>query len=242
MNDHLKKLINGKKVIFFGTGQASRMFLEQFTCAFCYFVDNDTSKWEKTYFNKKIFSPDSLINEDKENIIIFVLSMYYREIAQQLETLGFMEYVHFYNGLDFIDGYYCRETYSQEGEDLLLKELLKHKDRGFYVDIGAYHPIKYSNTYYFYKRGWRGINIEPMPKSNKIFNLIRPNDLNLELGISSSGARMTYYIFDNHLVNTFDEDLALERVNNSKYKLIRKELIAIDKLSSILEKYVNGNH
>ena len=242
MNDPVKKLSIGKKVILFGTGQTSRRFLSQFTCDFAYSVDNDPAKLGKTHFNRKIYSPDRLLNEDKENIVIFVLSMFYKEIAQQLEALGFTEYLHFFNGLEFFDGYYCRETYSQEGEDLVLRELVKHIKNGFYVDIGAYHPMKYSNTYYFYKRGWRGINIEPMPNSKKIFDAIRPYDINLELGISSSVGQMTYYIFDKHTVNTFDENLALERVKSANYKLIRKELIPIDRLNSILAKYANGIH
>ena len=59
--------------------------------------------------------------------------------------------------------------YSQTGEDAILAHLLFDHDCGFYVDVGAFHPIQYSNTYYFYRRGWTGINIEPTPGQIDLF-------------------------------------------------------------------------
>jgi hypothetical protein len=53
---------------------------------------------------------------------------------------------------------YCLSLYSQEGEDLILQRIFEHKQKGFYVDVGDYHPFLFSNTYIFYLRGWRGIN------------------------------------------------------------------------------------
>ncbi|MDH5790264.1 MAG: hypothetical protein OEZ27_06695, partial [Nitrospinota bacterium] len=54
-----------------------------------------------------------------------------------------------------------RIFYSQFGEDIILKGfILRNINDGFYVDVGCYHPKKYSNTYKLYKRGWRGINID----------------------------------------------------------------------------------
>ena len=45
-------------------------------------------------------------------------------------------------------------SYSQEGEDMILKSFFENKKhyRGFYVDVGAHHPVRYSNTYFFYKK------------------------------------------------------------------------------------------
>lgn len=40
-------------------------------------------------------------------------------------------------------------TYSQEGEDRLTDRLLGGRKNGFYIDIGAHHPRRFSNTYYF---------------------------------------------------------------------------------------------
>ena len=60
-------------------------------------------------------------------------------------------------------------TFSQEGEDLLINRILNNKSEGFFIDIGAHHPIRFSNTYFFYRKGWRGINVDAMPGSMKAF-------------------------------------------------------------------------
>jgi len=75
--------------------------------------------------------------------------------------------------------------YSQEGEDLILARIFPRDKKGFFVDVGAHHPTRFSNTHFFYKRGWRGINIDPLPGSMELFNRIRPRDINLECAISS---------------------------------------------------------
>ena len=58
-------------------------------------------------------------------------------------------------------GYARRISYSQFGEDLWLADYFSDKRDGFYVDVGAFDPANVSNTLLLYRRGWRGINIEP---------------------------------------------------------------------------------
>ena len=48
-----------------------------------------------------------------------------------------------------------------------------------YVDAGCYHPLHLSNTYLLYKRSWNGINIDISEFSIKLFNYLRPNDVNI---------------------------------------------------------------
>jgi hypothetical protein len=52
------------------------------------------------------------------------------------------------------------------------------------------------DTYYFYLKGWSGINIDAMPNSMKIFDDLRPRDINLEIPISDKSEILTYYEFD----------------------------------------------
>ena len=47
-----------------------------------------------------------------------------------------------------------------DNEDLNILNFFKNKRDGFYVDVGCFHPKKHSNTYFLYKRGWRGVNID----------------------------------------------------------------------------------
>ena len=80
---------------------------------------------------------------------------------------------------------YARDSYSQEGEDLIMEHFLFCKPTGFYVDVGAHHPKKYSNTYRLYRRGWRGINIDANPGSMVEFRRVRPRDINVEAGVGA---------------------------------------------------------
>ncbi len=74
--------------------------------------------------------------------------------------------------------------FSQFGEDKFLEAHFYEQKIGFYVDVGAFHPFAYSNTYLFYRKGWRGINIEPNPTSFPAFLKHRERDTNLQLAIS----------------------------------------------------------
>jgi hypothetical protein len=97
-------------------------------------------------------------------------------------------------------------SYSQYGEDILLikSDILQLNKKGFYVDIGANHPKIYSNTYKFYKAGWTGINIDPIPEMTNKFKQ-RKRDINLNIGISNNELEIDYYIFKTNQLNTIDK-------------------------------------
>src|SRR5688500_16965318 len=70
-------------------------------------------------------------------------------------------------------------SFSSAAEDMILRHLLgSDKMDGFYVDVGAFHPTLFSNTYFFYLNGWRGINLEARPGSKQLFDKVRPRDVN----------------------------------------------------------------
>jgi FkbM family methyltransferase len=105
---------------------------------------------------------------------------------------------------------YRVECYSQSGEDVVLRWLFENVPKGFYVDVGAYHPKKFSNTYYFYKRGWTGINVDPTPGVIELFRKARPRDINLPYAIANSARDLKLYIFNEgeRGVNTLSQDFA----------------------------------
>ncbi|MBL4663621.1 MAG: FkbM family methyltransferase [Flavobacteriaceae bacterium] len=133
---------------------------------------------------------------------------------------------------------YSSMSYAQEGEDLLLNRFLKNKQKGFYVDIGAHHPKRFSNTYYFYKKGWKGINIDAKPQSMVAFQQERPRDTNLEIGISEKRGELMYYMFNEPALNTFSESEALKKDGLRNFKVIEKLKIQTYPLVEILDKYV----
>lgn len=75
--------------------------------------------------------------------------------------------------------FYKKKNYSQFGEDLFLVDFFKKKPIGKFVDLGAYHPMKFNNTYMLYKKGWSGINIDLNSSTIDMFNIVRKRDKNI---------------------------------------------------------------
>jgi FkbM family methyltransferase len=134
-------------------------------------------------------------------------------------------------------------SYSQEGEDMILNRIFENKgnSKGFYIDIGAHHPKRFSNTYYFYRRGWTGINVEPNPEVSALFKSKRSRDINLQLGVSDSSGSLQYYYFNDPALNTFSLDIVKDRLENTAYKLVKQQQIKIMRLDEILLKYLPDN-
>ncbi|RTL55839.1 MAG: FkbM family methyltransferase [Sphingobacteriales bacterium] len=137
---------------------------------------------------------------------------------------------------------YIKVAYSQEGEDLILLRLFPKITKGFYIDIGAHHPFRFSNTYIFYKRKWRGINIDPRPGAKKLFDKYRPDDINLDIGISESESVMKYYMFSDPAINTFSEEQAQKIISEGKYKFLKVKDIPTYPLSTILDKFISNKN
>lgn len=131
--------------------------------------------------------------------------------------------------------------YSQGGEDLILEGMLGNKNTGFWVDVGAHHPQRFSNTYLFYKKGWRGINIDALPGSMKLFNKIRPQDINLEIPIFKEHTRLTYYQFKEPALNGFESDIAIDRNANTNNSIIGKIEMSGYPLKDVLKNHLPSN-
>lgn len=133
---------------------------------------------------------------------------------------------------------YLNEIYSQNGEEFFLKEKFADKAKGFYVDIGSYHPFRFSNTYWAYTRGWNGINIEPNIDNFELFQIFRPRDINIQCGISNVEGVMKYYRFEEPALNTFDADCAqiYEQVEKQEIKEILD--VKVRRLDNILRENI----
>jgi FkbM family methyltransferase len=128
-------------------------------------------------------------------------------------------------------------SYSQEGEDLILARIFATHERGFYVDVGAHDPRRFSNTYKFYRGGWRGINIDAMPGSMAAFHRIRPRDINLEVGIAREPGKLRFYQFNDPALNTFDAALAASR-NGGQYRITGEAEVRTETLASVLAEHL----
>jgi FkbM family methyltransferase len=133
---------------------------------------------------------------------------------------------------------HAQRSYAQEGEDRILERLFERRREGFYVDVGAHHPRRFSNTQLFYRRGWRGINIEPNPQAAALFRRARPRDVNLTLAISEREGTATYHMFDESALNTLDAAVAEDRHRTTGYRLIGRREIAVAPLRAVIERWL----
>jgi FkbM family methyltransferase len=152
--------------------------------------------------------------------------------------------------LEYVSGFYYRkQSYSQFGEDVhilsyydrLASERNIRVDTGCIVDIGAFRPITFSNSYLFYKKGWYGINIDPTPGSKRIFDKVRPRDTNLELAISPVDGSSTFFLFGTPSVwNTLDADSAAFASRQTGIKP-HEVPVTLSRLDTVLDQHLQGH-
>tara|TARA_B110000444_G_scaffold215897_1_gene214015 strand:+ start:49 stop:732 length:684 start_codon:yes stop_codon:yes gene_type:complete len=118
---------------------------------------------------------------------------------------------------------------------IFLEKYFKNKKKGFYVDVGCFHPIRLSNTMFLHSKGWKGMNIDLSKKSIDLFKIARPKDINLNFGVGSKNETLDYFYnkkaFPN---NTFNIDFAK---NFLKKEEIKKDTIEVKTLRFMMENY-----
>lgn len=114
--------------------------------------------------------------------------------------------------------------FGQNKEDLVLAKYLTER-KGAYVDIGAGWPIRGSNTFYFYKKGWVGHTIDPIKSNMKLHKLFRPRDCHIQALIGDVRRVVDFYIFDPYEYSTSNPEVV-----NSVEKLGQARLVKIQKL------------
>ena len=125
---------------------------------------------------------------------------------------------------------------------MILRRIFEEKRGGFFVDIGAHHPYRFSNTYLFYKQGWKGLNIDAMPGSMGVFCKKRPRDINIEIGVGEENCELKYYIFNEPALNGFSKELSNNREkNDDPYRIIQTKIIKVKPLVEILDEYLPQN-
>ena len=132
----------------------------------------------------------------------------------------------------------ARISFSQYGEDLIIKNILKKegiKDIT-YIDIGTHHPYFGNNTYLFYKSGGKGVLVEPNSEMCKVIENKRPRDICLNAGAGSQDGEADFYEFKQSTRNTFSKANAEEQEKrvgeNSEVK--KRKIIP---LNTIVDEY-----
>ena len=135
-------------------------------------------------------------------------------------------FYYFYKRLKILKNSFKNTHLGEYGEDIFIRRFFKEFKKGFYVDIGCYHPFKGSLTSHLYKNGWNGLNIDLSQVSIDLFNISRPNDINIRGAVSNINGRTHYY--ENGPIN---QQNSLTNINENKIE------IESYKLDTLLKKY-----
>lgn len=141
--------------------------------------------------------------------------------------------------LELFDSGQAGISFSQAFEDCFLWKVFRRKRGGFYVDVGAHDPIRFSNTYLLHRfRGWHGVNIDADPQAIHRFSIARPNDKNVLAAISDEpNKELTMTFYKDGAVNTLDDQMR-DRRRRKKTSVVRESTVTTRTLSSILDECV----
>jgi FkbM family methyltransferase len=125
--------------------------------------------------------------------------------------------------------------YAQFYEDYILSIALSHIEKGYYVDVGSNSPDLDSVTKCFYQKGWRGINIEPIKKWHDLYLIERPEDININKGVSNVEGKIDFYVSSVDLMSSGNIDF-VDKAKKKGYEFT-KQIIEVTTLSRILEQH-----
>jgi FkbM family methyltransferase len=107
-------------------------------------------------------------------------------------------------------------SYAQNREDRIIEAFFPDVKNGFYVDVGANHPVAESVTKIFYEKGWKGINIEPNKELYDLLVYDRPRDTNLNIGVSNKNGMLEFTQYNGDGLSTFSESTQQDYENSSQ--------------------------
>lgn len=106
--------------------------------------------------------------------------------------------------------------HAQNGEDCVLARIIEEVQPGFYVDVGSHHPMRFSNTYFLYRSGWKGLTIDANPRTKVLFDFFRPRDKNVQAFIGLDGESYVYNEFDESALNGINASVEGVKLKSSR--------------------------
>ena len=122
-------------------------------------------------------------------------------------------------------------SYAQNYEDVVARRALGDPAGGFFIDVGAADPVDNNATYYFYERGWYGINIEPDQTFFERLKEVRPRDINLNVAISSTARQVDLIRVVGELeLNTVVEPIAQQYAGTYPLDKVSVEAVPLEEV------------
>jgi FkbM family methyltransferase len=130
-------------------------------------------------------------------------------------------------------------SYAQNAEDVLLERVFAGQADGFYIDVGANDPVRDSVTKHFSLRGWRGVNVEPIPFLCARLRADRPRDVNLNVGLSDREGELTLYEDPRVESWTANPELLVNYFRSDRAGLVARTVPVLT-LAQVCERHVPG--
>ena len=136
-------------------------------------------------------------------------------------------------------------SFAQSGEDLIANFIFYYLriPKITYLDVGAHDPVAFNNTYFFYRRGFRGVMVEPNVEMCKKLRAVRPQDTTLEAGIGVTAAREAdYYLMTESSWNTFSKEEAdhMTRATRGGIKVERVIKMPLLEINDVMARHFGG--
>jgi FkbM family methyltransferase len=131
-------------------------------------------------------------------------------------------------------------SYAQRHEDMHLLSAFGEQASGFYIDIGAGHPVYDNVSFAFYLRGWSGVTVEPNPWLAQLSEAVRPLDVRIQSLIGATPGSATYYLVEDfHGLSTTVEGHAQAALSEFG-KRSQTMPMPVRTLQSLCEQYADG--
>ena len=105
-------------------------------------------------------------------------------------------------------------SYAQNFEDVMLWRALQHIKNGFYIDIGAQHPVIDSVSFAFYEHGWCGVHVEPTQQYSSLLREARPDETVYQVAIGNQNEELKLFEFEDTGLSTADHEIARKHLEN----------------------------
>jgi hypothetical protein len=126
-----------------------------------------------------------------------------------------------------------KSDYSETGEFSLIFSSLKEFRTLSYIDVGSGKPCRNSNSYNFYKLGYKGILIDPLLGNKSLTRVMRPRD-KFYLGlIGSSNTPVVFHRFIPYEYSTSSPEVLQQLSEHKHAKFIESQSYIPIRISSL---------
>jgi len=140
---------------------------------------------------------------------------------------------------------FTRNAFGQCEEDAWFLSFLRARkiqwsDSGFYVDLGANHPVVFSATYLLYRAGWSGVTVEPIPSLCDLHRQLRPRDTCLNVGVGATNEQRRFWETAPDFFSSFSEEDTKRAAERGLCTVLREGRVSLFTPSDIVAHVPTG--